>query len=153
MNFDDAIYLSLYYLKRVGVNFISSEQVQSFFNVIQYNLKIAGCNMSSTFEIFEKPFYSVLKDEAGKTYFTFRSDIEFEAVQQMCIGSLPLEIVLASELPNALGVLGLVLNAGQLKLNDSFLEKNETSRIMLWEALESFGNKRNRTIFLKEKVL
>ncbi len=114
--FEDIASMALIYTNRaLGNKMISYDKTVEFDKVINENLDI----MNSEIEILlfyneESRIYFHATDETGKVYLVIDPNADLKKAEQYHIGCLPLDIVIASQMDNALETLGLELKDGQL---------------------------------------
>lgn len=76
----------------------------------------------------EELIYNISCDEYGEVFLILRSDIELDKVQSRYLGILPLNFVIAAEKENALAILGLKLENGNLKVIEKEKSRNMIKR-------------------------
>lgn len=129
--FEDIASMALIYTNRViGNRIISYDKVREFDEIINNNLDDMGSEINpSLFYEEESRLYFHATDENGKVYLVMDPNADIKAAQDYHIGCLPIDVVVASQMENALAVIGLQLNDGVLvkkKDTTSNLERNES---------------------------
>lgn len=121
--FEDSASLALLYnydaTNGIGM-MLSYNKIKKFDNIININLDsmnsqlsyIGSCNP-------ENLIYFYSKDEEQKEYLILRPDIDLEKARNYYIGSIPLDLLIASQKENALNSIGLKLeNRKIVKLHE-----------------------------------
>lgn len=116
-----AISLALIYTYRATngeVTMISSEKTKEYEKVINNNLKAMNSKINSlTPDYLVNPdelFFSYVKNINDEGYYILKMDNDKVAARKRYIMNLPLDVILASEKPNALDVIDLVMIDGQI---------------------------------------
>ena len=118
---NQAISLALIYIYRAtagSANMIELDKAKEYEEAINENLKKANSNIQYlTPDYLVNPddlffFYAEDRDENG--YYVLKADETSIVKRKSYIKGLPLDVVLASQMPNALSVLGLELCDGQI---------------------------------------
>ena len=146
--FEDIASMALLYTNRVTDNkIISYDKVMVFDRVINENLDAMGSEINPflSYEEESRLFFTTT-DETGKVYLVINPDADLKAAQSYHIGCLPLDVILASQMENALNVIGLQLVDGVLKKKEN--SKSLTMNEILERVLDN-----PREFFIKVSVL
>ncbi len=114
--FEDVACMALIYMNQAtGNKIISYDKVQEFEHIINENLANMNSrdNYSFFYEESHPKLYFIATNEDGKSYLVIDPIIDLEHVQELYIGCLPLDLVVASQKENALEVIGLQLTDGK----------------------------------------
>jgi len=125
--FEDIASMALIYTNRaLGNKMISYDKVEEFDRVINENLDLMNSEIDPLlFYNEESRLYFHATDETGKIYLVIDCNTDLKEAEHYHIGCLPLDIVLASQMDNALEVIGLELVDGKLvKRKDKQLVKH-----------------------------
>lgn len=95
---------------------ISYDKAVEFDEIINKNLD----NMNSKINPYlfydeESKLYFHATDEKGKVYLIIDNTADLEAAESYHVGCLPIDIIVASQMENALNILGLQLSDGIIK--------------------------------------
>jgi len=114
--FEDIASMALIYTNRaLGNKMISYSKVEEFNKVINDNLDVMSSEVDSRLCYEEESrLYFHATDESGKVYLVIDPNSDLKEATSYHIGCLPLDIVIASQMDNALEVIGLELVDGQL---------------------------------------
>lgn len=106
----------LYTNRVTGNRIISCDKALAFGRIINENLDAMGSEINP-FLSYEEDFrlFLATSEETGKVYLVMNPNADLQAAQSYHIGCLPLDVVLASQMENALNVIGLQLVDGVLK--------------------------------------
>lgn len=118
---DDIIAMALLYRKKyANTDMISYDKIKKFDNVLNSNLENLNIQFPTTPDINEQSkLYSFVKNEDDITYVVINQNIDLNEYWSYHIGCLPLEIVIASQLDNALKEIGLI------KINNKIQDRNK----------------------------
>ena len=131
--FEDIASMALIYTNRAtGNKMISYDKVEKFDKTINENLDNMNSKINpSLFYDEESKLYFHATDENGKLYLVIDPSADIKVAQDYHIGCLPIDIVVASQMENALNIIGLQLVDGVL------VKKKETnSNLTLDEVIE-----------------
>lgn len=152
--FEDIASMALIYTNRAtGNKMISYDKVEKFDKIINENLDNMNSKINpSLFYDEESKLYFHANDENGKLYLVIDPSVDIKVAQDYHIGCLPIDIVVASQMENALNIIGLQLVDGVL------VKKKETnSNLTLDEVIEKvlenprdFFIKVANTLFIEE---
>lgn len=110
--FEDAVNLALIYInKATGRNMISYDKASEFDRVINNNLDNMNSSVSFSYDN-ESKLYFPATDENGRTYLVIDPNVDIKTIKRCTIGSLPTDVLVASQKKNALNVIGLKLVNG-----------------------------------------
>lgn len=114
--FEDIASMALIYTNRaLGNKMISYDKVEEFNRVINENLDLMNSEIDPLlFYDEESRLYFHATDETGKVYLAIDPSADLKEAEHYHIGCLPLDIVIASQMDNALEVIGIELVDGQL---------------------------------------
>lgn len=113
---DIAAMALLYRYQCDGSMMLSYDKIEKFDEVINKNLDgmNSSCGIGVRYE--EEPeLYFTIVDENGKKYAVMNKTADINKARSYHIGVLPTDIIIASQMPNALEIIGLKLDKGDLK--------------------------------------
>lgn len=120
--FEDTAAMALIYTnKATGNKMISYDKVIQFDKIINENLDEMN-SIIKPFQFYEEKseLYFYATDENDKLYLVIKPDADLKKAQSYHIDYLPHDILVASQMKNALEILGLQLINGKLVQNDNF---------------------------------
>ena len=118
--FEDVASMALIYTNRAfGNKMISYDKVEEFDKVINENLDNMNSEINpSLFYDEESKLYFHATDENGKLYLVIDPRADLKLAQSYHIGCLPIDVIVASQMENALSIIGLQLVDGTLVKNN-----------------------------------
>lgn len=108
---------------------LSYDKVKDYIKVVNNNLDEMGSNINPmfNFDVFEQIyFYSC--DEEGKGYLILKPDFDLTRARSDYLGCTPIDILIASQKENSLGVIGLQLVNGKIRKKE--YEKNKVKTLV-----------------------
>lgn len=115
--FEDIASMALIYIHQsTGSQMISYDTVVEFEKVINENLDTMNKDLSCPlFYDEESKLYFCATDENGKVYLVIDPRADLERCRSYHIGCLPIEVIIASQMENALDVIGIQLIDGMMR--------------------------------------
>lgn len=109
---DDIYCLGLLYVYQYSNKeqmIVTLEDLRNFFETIKINLEKMNCEIvASGWNDSEEPIYFTSLDESGNLYYGLKPDFDLEQAKLKYIGTVPINCIIASQMPNALDCLGLI---------------------------------------------
>lgn len=131
--FEDIASMALIYTNRaLGNKMISYDKVVEFENIINNNLDEMNSPINpSLFYEEESKLYFHATDENGKVYLVIDPRADLKIAGNYHVGCLPLDIVIASQMENALDVLGIELIDGKLVMKNKIDKSKESAKVLI----------------------
>lgn len=130
VNCEDAYSLGLLYVyiySNTKQLMVKLDDLKIFNNCIKSNLEEMKSDVCSSGEWENESIYFSSNDENGKIYYILKPDLDLNKVKSIFIGCMPVDIIIASQMPNALEALGLVMidNKIETKKNTIIAKNND----------------------------
>lgn len=100
---------------------VSIDSLDKYYNVVKSNINRIDCYAVKR-EHYGR-IYDIVKDENQIDYCVLKSDVDLTAANIEYVGSLPLHIFLASQMDNALEVLGFIRINGKLRVKEEVMKR------------------------------
>lgn len=124
----DIVAMALLYRKEyVGSDMISYEKAVQFDQVINENLNImnSDCGIGIGYSYYDNSkLFTKMTDENGNLYAVIIPNADLEEAWRIHIGCLPTDVIIASQMDNALGVIELEKKIDESTKRICFTQKN-----------------------------
>ena len=107
---NDSIAIALLYRKiYADTDILLFDKVLYYQKIVSENLESMNstCGLSNKFKEYDFELFTTLKDEKGDMYAVINKDIDMEKMYNKYIKSLPEDMLIATQMPNALNIINL----------------------------------------------
>ena len=107
---NDSIAIALLYRKiYADTDILLFDKVLYYQKIVSENLESMNstCGLSNKFKEYDFELFTTLKDENGDMYAVINKDIDMEKMYNKYIKSLPEDMLIATQMPNALNIINL----------------------------------------------
>lgn len=124
----DIVAMALLYRKEyIGSDMISYEKAKKFDQVINDNLNImnSDCGIGIRYSYYDdSKLFTKMTDENGNLYAVIIPNADLKEAWQTHIGCLPIDVIVASQMDNALDVIELEKKIDESTKKIYFIQKN-----------------------------
>ena len=128
----DIVAMALLYVNECdGTGLLLYDKIIEFDNIINENLDEmnSSCGIGIRMENDnDNRLYFIAKDEYGNRYAIINPNANLKKAKEWHLGTLPLDVIIASQKSNALSVIGLELENGHFKKKQNKVKKKTLNR-------------------------
>ena len=128
----DVVTMALLYVNECDeTGLLLYDKIIEFDNIINENLDEmnSSCRIGIRMENDnDNRLYFIEKDEDGNRYAIINPNVNIEKAKELHLGTLPLDVIVASQKPYALSVIGLELENGHFKKKQNKVKKKTLNR-------------------------